>query len=53
MSIFSALQSGQPLIADLAATTFGIQLYANIKAMVEQAKAHLIHSIQNAGAIGI
>ena len=48
-----ALQNGQPLIADLAARTFGIKFDENIKTVIESAKANMIRSIQQAGAIVI
>lgn len=48
-----ALQHGQPLIAGLAAQTFGIELDENIKRVIESAKANMIRSIQQAGAIVI
>lgn len=51
--IILALQHGQPLIADLAARTFGIGLDENIKMIIESAKANMIRSVEQAEAIVI
>ncbi|MFH1514389.1 MAG: hypothetical protein ABIG42_02905 [bacterium] len=48
-----ALQHGQPLIADLAARTFGIQFDENIKRVIESAKVNMIRSIEQAQAVVI
>lgn len=48
-----ALQHGQPLIVDLAARAFGIQLDENIKRVIESAKANMIRSIEQAGSVVI
>ena len=48
-----SLQHGQPLIAAVAAQTFGIELDENIKRAIEHAKAHMLRSFEGAGAIVI
>ena len=46
-----SLQHGQPMIAALAAQTFGIELDDNIKRVIEDSKAQMLRSFERSGAI--
>lgn len=46
-----ALQHGQPLIADVAARTFGIELGEDIEELIEEEKANLIGSLKQSDVV--
>ncbi|MCK4599825.1 hypothetical protein KAU37_08425 [Candidatus Bipolaricaulota bacterium] len=48
-----SLRHGQPLIADLAGRTFGIEFDENVKTVIESAKSNMVNSLGQAEAVVI